>query len=141
MPVMIVLHEVYSFTHHRVHHDGDRLTLTDKSLCLVQGRDDLVHVVAVHFEGSPAEGAELSVDIAQVHDGFRGAVDLLSIPVYRGDEVVYLVGGREHDGFPVLSFIQFSVPVQGKDNIFIVIEFLTQGSPDRHAHALTERTA
>src|SRR6185437_2807692 len=111
VPVVIVFHEVDTFTHNRVHHDGDRFTVSGHAAGFVEGSDDLVEVVAVHFERIPAEGVEFDVEVAGVEHGFGGPVDLLTVPVYGGDEVIHFFGGCEHDGFPVLSFIQLAIPM------------------------------
>ena len=112
MPVVVILHEVDAFTHDGVHHDGDGFALTGEAPRLVKRSDDLIHVVAIHFERGPAESVEFRMNISEVHDGFGGTVDLLTIPIHGGDEVVYFLAGGEHDGFPVLAFVQFTIAME-----------------------------
>lgn len=125
MPVVIVLHEVDALAHDGVHHDGDGFTLSRETLCFFKRSNDFIHIVAVHFKRGPSKSVEFRMNISEVHDGFGSAIDLLTIPIHGGNEVVYFLAGGKHDGFPVLSFVQFSITMEREYNIFVVIEFFT----------------
>jgi len=139
--MVVVFHKIYPVAHNGVHHNTNGFTLSGQTPGLIERSQHLVHVITIHFKRRPPKSIEFSMNIAQVHDSFCGTVDLLTVPVNRGDQIVNFMGGCEHNSLPILTLIQFPIAMKRIHNIFIVIEFLTKSSAKSNAHPLSQGAA
>lgn len=136
------LHEVDAVAHLGGENDADGFALAGEGLGFGHAVQHLLHVVAVgDDDDGPHEGLELGLEVAEVHDLLRSAVDLLVVVVDGGDEVVDVFGAGKHDGFPNLAFLQLAVAVEGVDKVVVVGHLFAQCGADADAKALAQRTA
>ena len=140
MPFVGAFHKIDTFTHDRMHHNADRFALAGHCFRFFQRGHHIIHIIPVHFKGGPAKCFKFLTDISQFHDLISRTVDLLTVPVDGGDQVINLMVGREHDRFPNLSFIQFTVTMQGEDEVLFTVKSFCQSGPDGYAHALSQGT-
>ena len=88
------------------------------------------HVVALHLEHVPAEGFPLGVEVAQGHHIIHVTVDLATVPVHGGNEVVHLLACSRDGSLPDLPFLQFAIAMQGENEGRIAVELLGQCRAD-----------
>ena len=107
MPASIVCHEGYAVTLVGLGQDHCGTTLA--SSCAVEGFDDFFQIMTIDFDHVPTEGLELFVDGLHIHNIFVLTVDLETIPVNDGAQVVQLVVRSSHGRFPNQTFLDFTV--------------------------------
>ncbi len=77
---------------------------------LVEYRKNVSHVVAIHLEHMPAKSAPLVLGwLAGGHHCSGLVHQLEAIDVDNRSEIIELVLGTQHGGFPDLSFLQFPI--------------------------------
>ncbi len=138
MPFVGTHHEINACTHDCFHEDNNRLTFSGEAFSLFESGNHIVHIVSIHGEYFPAEGEELGIEVAEAHYFIGRTIDLLAVIIYGSDEVIDFVMGSEHDSFPILTFLEFTIAMEGVNDFAIVIEFFSEGGAAGNAEALTE---
>src|SRR5687768_12562341 len=88
----------------------------------------------------PSESSKLSSQITQGHYLISRTIDLLSVPVHSGDQVINFMMCCKHDRFPVLAFIQLAIAMQGEHKSFFAIQLLGKCCANGHTHTLAQRS-
>src|SRR5665811_1457970 len=83
--------------------------------------------MAVHLQGVPAEGLPLVGDGLDAHNLSGMAVNLETVAVEDGHQVVEAVVGRSHGRLPDLAFLHFAIPQQGVNPAGVAIQAGRQG--------------
>ena len=95
--------------------------------------------MSVNLQHVPAEHREFLRDGHHVHDVLVAPVDLQTVVVHEGAEVIQLVVACRHGGFPDHAFLEFAVAQQRVDPARIRVRLAGQRHADRRGYALTER--
>ena len=88
-----------------------------------KSRLDLIKIVCVAGDDVPAEGTELLVVRRGVHYVGHGAVDLQTVPVHDGDQIIKTVVCGKHRRLPDLPFLALTV-TDGGINAEIFLQVL-----------------
>ena len=83
-------------------------------------------IVSVGLDDIPAECRPLVAKVTYSAHGLNGAVDLLAVPVGKGNKVIKLVMGSPHSGLPNLSFLALTVAKQAVNPLGSAVKFLAQ---------------
>src|ERR1035438_6229562 len=104
MPSGNVLHEADALAFHRVGKDQSGLAGDWNVLRLLQSVQDLRHVVAVNLDDFPAKAAITLVQRFDVHYVLDPAVNLQTVAVNDGYQIVEFEVRCLHGGFPDIAF-------------------------------------
>src|ERR1039458_1705695 len=141
MPSGNVLHEADALAFHRVGKDQSGLAGDWNVLRLLQSVQDLRHVVAVNLDDFPAKAAITLVQRFDVHYVLDPAVNLQTVAVNDGHQIVEFEVRCLHGGFPDIAFLLFAVAHDAEHRMLAAVEFAGQGRADRNAEALSQRSA
>ena len=97
-------------------------------------------VMAVELEHVPAEGSPLVGQRLQFHDVLHETVELDAVVVHDGADVIDLVEGAEHGGFPDLAFLDFAVAQHHIDAGRAAVHPQREAHAQREGEAVAERT-
>ena len=89
---------------------------------MLQGFDDLLHVMAVDGDDFPSEAAIFFFEGLDVHHVFHPAVNLQAVAVDYADEVIELEVARFHRGFPDLAFLLLAVSHDAEDVMIFLVQ-------------------
>ncbi len=96
----------------------------------MDGSNYLIKVVAVDFLDMPVKGGELIFEWSYIHNLADLAVNLQSVPVHKGNNIVQAVMGGSHCCLPRLALLEFAVSQEDiKPALLLPIQFCRQ----RHA--------
>ena len=109
-------------------------------LRLVKCVKDRLEIVSICYNDIPAEGLPLGLEVSLTRNGVHCSVNLLSVPVGDGDEIVQFVMGREHRSLPDLAFLALSVTAENIYPGSITVQFLAQSHAGSRREALSEGT-
>src|SRR5450830_773098 len=107
MPADNVLHIGDALAFDGMRNDGGGLSLD--RFRLVQRVHALLHIIAVDADDVPVERAQLSGDVIDAHDLGTLAVNLQTVVVDDGTQVVQLEVRTRHQCFPDLALLDLSV--------------------------------
>ena len=107
MPAGLVLHVADALALGGFHHNGGGRSLGLPRL--MERGLDLVKVVTVDLHHVPAKGFQLVRNGVGAHDLVHRAVDLESVVVNDGAQVVQLIVVGQHEGLPHLALLNFAV--------------------------------
>ena len=82
-------------------------------LNVVNGKGNLLHIVAVHALHMPAEGLPLFIQGIEAVDVLHQPVNLHFIIVRKGNQVIQPLAGRQHGRLPHLPFLAFAIANAG----------------------------
>ena len=107
MPARIVLHKGNSPALVGLCYDYSRFALAPS--CSIESGEDFSEIVSVYNNNVESEGFKLFIDRFYRHYIIVSAVNLQSVPVYDGAEVVQFIMSCSHCSFPYETFLQLSV--------------------------------
>ena len=143
MKIEVVLHEADPFAFGGAGDDGRGLSL--HPLCLIEGSQNLCQVVPIDLANMPAEGAPLISHGLGIHHLIGPAIDLLSVAINDGNQIIHLIVGGSHRCLPYLPLIALSIAEENVDPIIAAVKTGGEGnantegkplpqSPGRHLH-------
>src|ERR1017187_720067 len=136
-----VLHEADALALHGIGNNhsglaGDRIVLR-----LLQSVQDLGEVVAVNFDHFPAKATIALVQRLDVHHVLDPAVNLQTVAVNDGHQIVEFEVRCLHDRFPDIAFLLLAVAHDAEHRMLAAVEFASQSHADRNAETLSQRSA
>ena len=138
MPSGIVFHEGNALALDRLGQDHSGLALHGLGLCECSLNG--FEIMAVDLDDVGTKGGELLIQRLGGHNIAGAAVDLQAVDVHDGAEVIELILGSGHEGFPNLTFGHFAVAQDGIDAVILVLYLTGQSHADSNGDALTQRT-
>ena len=120
MPAGDILHEADALAFDGVG-ENDHGLAHDRA-GLREGLDQLVHVVAVNVQNLPAKGGVFLIQRLDFHHVLHPAVNLQTIGVDDGDDVIQMEMSGFHGGFPNLALLLFAVAHQAEDFVLLLVE-------------------
>ena len=129
MPSKLILHVGDAVALYGLAADALRLAVS-VGFALINGLDDLCHVVAVNIIDIAAESFEFLSKVNVRKNLIGCAIQLKSVDINVDDQVIQLISVSSSDCFPDLAFVAFAI---AQDSVYIVglsISF----AGERHAH-------
>ena len=137
MPAGVVFHVGNALALDSLGKDDGGLTLG--GLCLGKGGFDGVEVVTVDGDDVCTESAELVIQGLGGHNVAGFAVDLQTVHVHDGAQVVQMILVGGHKGFPHLTLGNLAVAQHSIDTIILVAQLTGQRHTDGGRDSLTQR--
>ena len=107
MPMIIIFHEVHTFTGYGV--GDDDTGFVGDGPGHATGVYDTFDIIAIDLEYMPAKTLPFALEILERHDIFGVAVDLYVVTVDDTDEIVQFVFAGKHRSFPDITLVELAV--------------------------------
>lgn len=137
MPFVVTGHEGDTLAFNRMRHDADRLA--GHGVCFRERLENRFDIMTVDLDDVPAEGRPFLGYGLPVEDLADRSIELAFIVVQDGHQVIQLVRGSAHGGFPHLAFFAFAIAEHHVDAVVGVVELARQRHAYAHGQPLPER--
>ena len=138
MPAWLILHKADALALDSISEDDYGLAYRRPGL--LEHIHHLIHVVSIDAQNIPSKAGVLRAKRFHLHHVFYPAVDLKSVAVDDGNDVVQTEMAGFHGRFPNLAFLLFSVAHQAKDFVALSVQSCCQRHAYGDAQTLTQRS-